>query len=446
MIPQTPRSTTTPGSHMHTVCGHMITGSGLMSYRCERPMGHTAVPADDPEPHFTPEVPRTLREWQEWQFRQEQRLDRALDDDVAEEPHVATALGAQPLRGYGVHPDDLIVDEAKDFPWRIEEQDGWVQGQWNVYREDGRALVGLSEQVAKNTAEERGKRFRAVPDLPAKPLTDVHTPEEVAEAIALDPAAMVGLLSAPSEDPLANQAAEAFPEEALRTREGDQQIPDAALDRTDDQSLLIADIERRRLLGVQRYGQAHRPFNGRNTLQDWYDEQLDMLVYARSVLSSAEATREDLVDEVFAALAKHHTEKMQGEGTPVFATEAFKRVVKAQADVAVDRVMGWVAAHLVAPAADPIPLPDEVLEALVIDGIHEAIHSEATWGEAANHVVSKIRREEGATPPYLRPRVDRDEVRKAIEDELLAVVQGGGNTPSVAADRLVTRLLGPEEN
>src|SRR5206468_112542 len=81
-----------------------------------------------------------------------------------------------------------------------------------------------------------------------------------------------------------------------RTRPGDQRLPDGDESKPDDQLRLIADIETRRQLGVERYGQAHRTFNGRDTLQDWYDEQLDRLVYARSLVTMAQATREDLVE------------------------------------------------------------------------------------------------------------------------------------------------------
>lgn len=115
-----------------------------------------------------------------------------------------------------------------------------------------------------------------------------------------------------------------------RTRKGDQVLPDADLKTADDQSLLIADIEERRQLGIERYGQAHRRLNGRDTLRDLYDEHLDALVYLRSLVSASEATRAELIDAV--ARAFHPVPDGEDEAT---------------AAIAVDRVMSWVNAKLI---------------------------------------------------------------------------------------------------
>ncbi len=84
--------------------------------------------------------------------------------------------------------------------------------------------------------------------------------------------------------------------EPTKQREGDQTLPTGSTEIADDQSLVIADIEARRQVGVERYGQAHVPFNGRNTMLDSYEETLDYLVYQRSLLRLREATRTDLVE------------------------------------------------------------------------------------------------------------------------------------------------------
>jgi hypothetical protein len=83
--------------------------------------------------------------------------------------------------------------------------------------------------------------------------------------------------------------------EPTRTRPGDQVIPDGNESLVDDQQLLIDDIEARRQLGIERYGQGHRPFNGRDTLRDFYEERLDGLVYLRSIVRMVESRKEDLI-------------------------------------------------------------------------------------------------------------------------------------------------------
>jgi hypothetical protein len=124
--------------------------------------------------------------------------------------------------------------------------------------------------------------------------------------------------------------------EALRTRPGDQVLPDGDESLEDDQTLLIRDIEERRQVGIQRYRQGHRPFNGRNTVRDWYEEQLDGLVYARSILRMHDADRDTLVAEVSKAL-----EKAEDEHPHWFETADHTDM----AEVAVDRIMGWVTAQ-----------------------------------------------------------------------------------------------------
>jgi hypothetical protein len=143
----------------------------------------------------------------------------------------------------------------------------------------------------------------------------------------------------PAPGPNQQAAAVAMEASALRTREGDQVLPDGDESEVDDQTLLIRDIEERRRLGVQRYGQGHRPFNGRSTLRDAYEERLDELVYFRSILRMADATRDDLVVVVEQALAK------AGLGIHGDYEKSGERLA---AEVAVDRIMGWVGADILA--------------------------------------------------------------------------------------------------
>lgn len=57
----------------------------------------------------------------------------------------------------------------------------------------------------------------------------------------------------------------------------------------DIQSLVIADMERRRELGIQRYGTALQCFNGRDALLDLYEELLNACMYAKQLLVEGEA-------------------------------------------------------------------------------------------------------------------------------------------------------------
>ena len=59
-------------------------------------------------------------------------------------------------------------------------------------------------------------------------------------------------------------------------------------DGPDVQSLVIADIERRRNVGIERYGQALMPNNGRNAILDAYEETLDLCCYLRQLLLEQE--------------------------------------------------------------------------------------------------------------------------------------------------------------
>ena len=126
------------------------------------------------------------------------------------------------------------------------------------------------------------------------------------------------------------------PKAGLRIRPGDQVLPDGDESLVDDQQILIDEIVQRRKLGIERYGQGHRPFNGRDTLQDLFEEQLDFMVYLTSIRRMASATREDLVEIVHDLLADMWPSAAGGSDLihQVFAEQV------------VDRVMGWVAAQI----------------------------------------------------------------------------------------------------
>jgi hypothetical protein len=70
----------------------------------------------------------------------------------------------------------------------------------------------------------------------------------------------------------------------VRLRDGDQPLP-VPNGNQDVQSMVIADIEARRLVGIGRYGTALQPHNGRDALRDAYEESLDLACYLRQVIA-----------------------------------------------------------------------------------------------------------------------------------------------------------------
>lgn len=74
--------------------------------------------------------------------------------------------------------------------------------------------------------------------------------------------------------------------EGLSTHEP---MPVADPSRGDVQSLVIADIEERRRVGIQRYGTPLQTFNGRDALIDLYQELLDAAMYTRQLIEERKA-------------------------------------------------------------------------------------------------------------------------------------------------------------
>lgn len=55
------------------------------------------------------------------------------------------------------------------------------------------------------------------------------------------------------------------------------------------QSLVMADLVLRRQLGIERYGTALQPHNGRDALQDAYEEALDLACYLKQAILERQA-------------------------------------------------------------------------------------------------------------------------------------------------------------
>jgi hypothetical protein len=67
-------------------------------------------------------------------------------------------------------------------------------------------------------------------------------------------------------------------------REGDSQPLPIPNQHPGVQAAVIADIGTRTELGIRRYGTALQPFNGRDALQDAYEEAIDLTVYLKQAL------------------------------------------------------------------------------------------------------------------------------------------------------------------
>jgi hypothetical protein len=93
-------------------------------------------------------------------------------------------------------------------------------------------------------------------------------------------------------------------------REGDSQPLPTRNDHPDVQSAVIADIQARRDVGIARYGTPLQPFNGRNALQDLYEELLDAACYAKQKLVETEQTADsndwELVERMTDVFTRKH--------------------------------------------------------------------------------------------------------------------------------------------
>jgi hypothetical protein len=78
----------------------------------------------------------------------------------------------------------------------------------------------------------------------------------------------------------------------------EQQMP-VPNDSPSVQGMVRADLVTREQIGIQRYGTALQPYNGRDMLRDAYEEVLDLACYLRGAI--AERPRED-VDAAVAAV------------------------------------------------------------------------------------------------------------------------------------------------
>lgn len=75
----------------------------------------------------------------------------------------------------------------------------------------------------------------------------------------------------------------------VRDPETDQPLPQVT-DGPFIQDLVMVDLAERKQHGIRKYGTALQAHNGRDMLQDAYEEALDLCVYLRGLLAEREAT------------------------------------------------------------------------------------------------------------------------------------------------------------
>ena len=80
--------------------------------------------------------------------------------------------------------------------------------------------------------------------------------------------------------------------QTMKLREGDQPLP-IVNESGSIQSLVISDLEARTQVGIERYGTALQPFNGRDALRDAYEEALDLAVYLKQCIVERDAAGVD---------------------------------------------------------------------------------------------------------------------------------------------------------
>lgn len=141
------------------------------------------------------------------------------------------------------------------------------------------------------------------------------------------------VMVSPPEDDYDPSAADAMahlaahPLEPTKQRPGDQPLP-VKNDRPYVHDLLKEEVERRKQIGVERYGTPLQPFNGRNTLLDVLEELIDGSVYVMTAMTEASEVLDQALRVVaFATACQSHM-----DGVPLEDAQAvvlfLQRLVK----------------------------------------------------------------------------------------------------------------------
>lgn len=336
---------TIPDRHLGTRCGRMIEKPGShLGYPCTLPQGHEGVPAADPEPHYAVEVPKAVAEWQAWKKRQDSaRMANATPQQQRNAREVEAMIAPEQealMAGLG---DVADLDDAADVPitadsphehvyeqgqcvycgnpgtdhtsaTMTEGERAWLAGA--QLPDDGPVVAHFPDGVQIGTTEPTAGLALAEATRDDDEMT-LRTPEQWAHLDGIvihDPDGWRGSARLPIKDfnePIT------YDEYIVRKMEStvsrspgakaalieEQVTPTGDESATNIQELVIEDVRRRLEHGIAKYGQGLRTFNGRLTIRDLYEELLDAAVYARALMSVAEAKRSLLIDVVTRTLA-----------------------------------------------------------------------------------------------------------------------------------------------
>lgn len=139
--------------------------------------------------------------------------------------------------------------------------------------------LGEFQGRAQTTAERYTENPTEVPE------TREQRDERIAaEAVVRERARMASEAQpVPDRTPMDDLPAEPLVSDKPKDREGDQPMP-TINDSPAIQELVMIDLMLRMQVGISRYGTALQAFNGRDGLQDVYEELLDATTYMRQVM------------------------------------------------------------------------------------------------------------------------------------------------------------------
>lgn len=352
-----------PERHMGSRCGAMVE-KGHIGYPCSRPLGHTAIPAGDPEPCYAVEVPSSLGRWQAWDERQQFPLlsippsDDEFSVKIASghceniyehSAHILNAVDGTGLYcdGTGIDPSQVVVDPQNYPDWlEVYGQPGPTVAQMPILIEVYESASANSPKVSAEMKPMRiqwweADRYRVVP---SKAWTDAQIAsqarlrqfvdcgpvcEEAGTHHTSDPNCVMheSATQEPHDVQASDEPVEPFVE-PTKQRDGDQQLPVGGVDCVQD--IIIEAMQESKRIGIKRYGSPLMTFNGRKGIQDIAEEARDFFVYTSQMVAEADADRGLLIEVVTAALTSYPGQS-QVEGDPENVAEQ-----------AVNAIIGWV--------------------------------------------------------------------------------------------------------
>lgn len=235
-------------------------GKGIVTYPCTLADGHDG-------PHSSNESGPSQRERARWEEGQQAKATLASFQGEA----LTTA------ERYTENPTDVPIT-----PGRARLHSVCSARECQVYDGDHSNRISAWRECPYKPGPPPGYRATRVEDVPGLDNVEQRAAavfdraEEQGSRIFIDPDTGQSWLHAEGR----NEPVEVTP---TKQREGDQVLP-TKNDHPDIQSMVIADIEQRRQVGISRYGTALQPFNGRDMLLDAYEEAMDLCIYLKGVM------------------------------------------------------------------------------------------------------------------------------------------------------------------